>query len=72
MVSRKDNLFRAEALERAASPEQIDQIIRLVSQKNWLPLAAIGSLIAAGLILGGSVASRLQSQVRASLSIPVE
>lgn len=52
MVSRKDNLFRAEALERAASPEQIDQIIRLVGQKNWLPLAAIGSLIAAGLIWG--------------------
>lgn len=52
MVSPKDKLFRAEALEQAASPEQIDQIMQVVSPKNWLPLAAIGSLVAAGFIWG--------------------
>ena len=49
MVSRKNNLFRTEALERAATPEQLDQIMQVVSPKKWLPLAAIGSLVAAGL-----------------------
>ncbi len=52
MVSQKDELFRQEALERAASPEQIDRIMQVVSPQNWLPLAAIGSLVAAGLTWG--------------------
>lgn len=49
MINQKDNLFRPEALERAATPEQLDQIMQVVSPKKWLPLVAIGSLVAAGL-----------------------
>lgn len=45
----KNDLFRKEALERAASPEEIDRIMQVVSPHKWLPLVAIGSLLAAGL-----------------------
>lgn len=49
MVTEKRNLFRKEALERAASPERLDQMMRVISPKKWLPLAALGSLVLAGL-----------------------
>ncbi|WP_193199326.1 NHLP bacteriocin system secretion protein [Nostoc sp. MG11] len=49
MVRQTNNLFREEALERASSPEELDQIMQVVSAKKWLPLVAAGSLVAAGL-----------------------
>ncbi len=49
MDSQKSNLFRKEALERASSPEELDQIMQVVSPKKWLPLVAVGSLVATGL-----------------------
>jgi HlyD family secretion protein len=48
MVTIKNNLFRKKALDRAASPEQLDQVIQLVRPQHWLPLAAFGSLMVAG------------------------
>ncbi|MEH2068019.1 MAG: NHLP bacteriocin system secretion protein [Nostoc sp.] len=42
-------LFRKEALERASSPEELDQIMQIVKLQKWLPLFAVGSLVAAGL-----------------------
>ncbi|WP_445633144.1 NHLP bacteriocin system secretion protein [Nostoc sp. DSM 114161] len=49
MVRQKSDLFRKEALERASSPEELDQIMQVVSPKKWLPLVAVGSLVATGL-----------------------
>jgi HlyD family secretion protein len=48
MVTTNTNLFRKKALERASSPEQLDQVIQLVRPHHWLPLAAFSSLMAAG------------------------
>ncbi len=41
----KDKLFRQEALERLSSPEQLDQMMRVVSPRAWLPLATVGCLV---------------------------
>jgi HlyD family secretion protein len=49
MVPTNQKLFRQNALDRANSPEQIDQAIQLVRPQHWLPLAAFGSLLAAGI-----------------------
>jgi HlyD family secretion protein len=49
MVTTSHNLFRKKALERAASPEQLDQVIQLVRPHHWLPLAAFGSLVTVGI-----------------------
>jgi HlyD family secretion protein len=49
MVTTSNNLFRKKALERASSPEQLDQVIQLVRPHHWLPLAAFSSLMAAGI-----------------------
>ena len=45
----KSNLFRKEALDRLSSPERLDQLMQVVQPKKWIPLAAMGSLIAVGL-----------------------
>lgn len=45
----KTSLFREEALGKAASPDQLDQHIQVIRLLNWLPLAALGSLVIAGL-----------------------
>lgn len=50
MVTNKNNLFRKQALERSSSPERLDQIMQVVSPMSWLPLLALGSLVAAGLV----------------------
>lgn len=44
----QQNLFRAKALEKAASPDGLDQDIQVIKSYNWLPLAALGSLVVAG------------------------
>ena len=42
-------IFRQVALDRLASPEQLDQVMQVTTPKGWLGLAAIGAaLIAAG------------------------
>jgi HlyD family secretion protein len=48
MVTHKQELFRKEALERISSPERLDQIMQVVSFQKWIPLAAFGTLISAG------------------------
>jgi HlyD family secretion protein len=45
----RNQLFRKEALEQTASPERLDQLVKVVSPKRWLSLAALGTLVAAGL-----------------------
>ncbi|HEY9643271.1 MAG TPA: hypothetical protein V6C57_22470 [Coleofasciculaceae cyanobacterium] len=46
----ESSLFRKEALERISSPEQLDQLMQVVSLKDWLPLASIGFLVALALL----------------------
>jgi HlyD family secretion protein len=48
MVSNKDDLFRKKARDHASSPERLDQLLQIVSPKNWLPLIAMGTVVAAG------------------------
>ncbi|MEB3210907.1 MAG: hypothetical protein VKL39_06110 [Leptolyngbyaceae bacterium] len=46
----RNSLFRKESLERLSSPEQLDQLMQIVTPKSWLPLGALGVLIFAGLV----------------------
>jgi HlyD family secretion protein len=50
MLEQKRNLFRKESLERLSSPERLDQLMQIVTPKSWLPLTALGSLVAIALI----------------------
>jgi hypothetical protein len=52
-----NSIFRQEALERLSSPEQLDQLMQLVSPKSWLSLVTLGSLL--GLALLWSVVARI-------------
>jgi len=49
VTTNKSNLFRKEALDRLSSPERLDQLMQVVQPQKWIPLAAMGSLIAVGL-----------------------
>jgi hypothetical protein len=49
-MNENTNIFRKESLERLASPEQLDQLMQVVSPKSWLPLAALGSLVTVALL----------------------
>lgn len=44
----KNNIFRKEALEKVASPEQLDLLIKVTNPKRWFSLFALGSLVIAG------------------------
>jgi HlyD family secretion protein len=48
MVTQKNNIFRKEALENSSSPERFDRLMQVVSPMKWLPLMALGTLVAAG------------------------
>jgi HlyD family secretion protein len=50
MVTANSKLFRKKALERASSPEQLDQVIQLVRLYHWLSLFAFDFLVVAGII----------------------
>ena len=43
----QNKLFRQESLERLASPERLDRLMRVVNPKSWIPLATLGSVVAA-------------------------
>jgi HlyD family secretion protein len=43
----KNNIFRKEALDKIASPEQLDLLIKVTNPKRWFSLFALGSLVAA-------------------------
>jgi HlyD family secretion protein len=49
VTTQKSNLFRKEALDRLSSPERLDQLMQVVQPKKWIPLAAMGTIITAGL-----------------------
>ncbi|MGB3571917.1 MAG: hypothetical protein WA783_04850 [Phormidesmis sp.] len=45
-----NSIFRKEALERLSSPEQLDQLMRVVTPRSLLPLLALAGLLGGGLI----------------------
>jgi hypothetical protein len=53
----QSSIFRKESLERLSSPEQLDQLMQVVSPRSWLPLATLGCLL--GLALAWSVLGRI-------------
>jgi len=61
MSEEKQELFRKEALERMSSPERLDQLIRIVSPKDWLLLGTL--LVMAVLLLAWCIWGRLPTTV---------
>ncbi|MEM1056015.1 MAG: NHLP bacteriocin system secretion protein [Bacteroidota bacterium] len=55
------NIFRKVSIDRLSSPEQLDQMLRLTSGRNWVGLSAFGALIALALVWGatGEVQTRV-------------
>ena len=48
----QNSIFRKESLERLSSPEQLDQLMQVVTPRSWLPLATLGCIIGLTLIWG--------------------
>lgn len=46
----KRTIFRRAAIERLASPEQLDQLVRITTPKGWLALVALSVLLVAVLV----------------------
>jgi hypothetical protein len=57
-------IFRKEALDRLASPEQLDQLMQLTSPRGWIALAGLGLLLLAALAwsLFGTIATTVEGQ----------
>lgn len=49
-MDESNSIFRKEALERLSSPEQLDQLMQIVTPRSLLPLLAVGGLLGCGLI----------------------
>src|SRR6476661_4635491 len=47
MQVKQNKLFTTEAIDRLSSPERLDEMMQVVSPRSWLPLTAIGCLVAA-------------------------
>ncbi len=48
----KRDIFRASALARMSSPEQLDQLLRVTTSKSWIALLAIGIILATAVVWG--------------------
>lgn len=46
----QNNLFRKKALESSSSPEQLERMMQALHPMNWLPLAALGLLVATAVL----------------------
>jgi len=51
------SIFRQESLERLSSPEQLDQLMQVVTPRSWIPLATLCALI--GLVLLWAIFGRI-------------
>ena len=58
------NVFRKVSLERLASPEQLDQLLRVTSPKSWVGLTALFLLLATAVVwaFAGSIATKASGQ----------
>ncbi|MCP3981085.1 MAG: NHLP bacteriocin system secretion protein [bacterium] len=61
MAEQKSSPFRQKSLERLSSPERLDQLLRVVDRKSWLPLGALGLLVAA--LVGWAVMGKIPERV---------
>jgi HlyD family secretion protein len=48
MLKSKRHMFRDESLERLSSPEALDQLMRVINPKSFLPLAAVAAITITG------------------------
>lgn len=55
-------IFRKEALQRLASPEQLDQLMPVTDGRGWLALVGIGLVLAVAMVWGiwGTIASTVE------------
>ena len=58
----RKRLFRKSAEARLASPEQLDQLMRITSPAGWLALLALGLLLVCAIFWGiwGSVPTKVE------------
>ena len=49
-MAERESLFRQASLERLSSPERLDELMKLVTLKAWLPLGTLGVLLGLGLL----------------------
>lgn len=61
-MQERQGIFRKSSLDRLASPEQLDSLIRVTSPRAWLALTAIGGLLLTALLWGifGSIPSKVR------------
>ena len=60
-MSVSKRLFRESALERLSSPEELDQLLQVMSPRGWISLIAVWALLAA--IIAWSILARVPSTV---------
>lgn len=60
----KDDIFRKVALDRLASPEQLDAMVRVIPANAWFALSAVGLIISFALVWGwfGSIPTTVSAQ----------
>lgn len=61
---RNESVFRKVALDRLASPDQLDLLMTVTGPRTWLALTAIGILISSALVWGftGQIPTRIEGQ----------
>src|SRR5436190_12185639 len=61
---RNEAIFREVALDRLASPEQIDLLMEVTSPRSWIALIAIGILLTTAVVWGfaGSIPTQVEGQ----------
>ena len=60
----QDRVFRKVALDRLASPEQLDKLLQVTRPRSWIALVALGCLVGSAVVWGfeGSIPSRVSGQ----------
>ena len=56
------SMYRPKALERLSSPESLDQLLRLVDPRSWIPLAVLSVLV--GFLLLWAIFGRVPINVQ--------
>lgn len=62
--TKQKQVFRKAALERLSSPEELDQLMQVITPKGWMALIGLAALLVAALIWGifGGVPTKVQGQ----------
>jgi HlyD family secretion protein len=75
-MAKDQGIFRKVALDRLASPEQLDQVMEVTSPRSWIALVALGILVSTAVVWGftGSIPTQVEAQgvlIRAGGVFPV-